>query len=68
LAQRSAFRVVIAGKALAAASVSYAGVTPGRPGLYQVKFQLPLQVALNPEIRVAIGDQESPPNLVLPLQ
>ena len=67
LAQRSAFRVVIAGKALAAASVSYAGVTPGRPGLYQVKFQLPLQVALNPEIRVAIGDHASPPNVRLPL-
>ncbi len=68
LAQRSDFRVMLAGKALAAASVSYAGVTPGRPGLYQVKFQLPLQVTHNPEIRVAIGDQESPRNLVLPLQ
>ena len=68
LAQLSDFRVMVAGKALPAARVSYAGVTPGRPGLYQVKFQLPLQVTLNPEIRVAIGDQVSPPNLVLPLQ
>jgi len=66
LAQLSDFRVMLAGKALSAASVSYAGMTPGRPGLYQVKFQLPLQISLNPEIRVAIGDQASPPKLVLP--
>jgi uncharacterized protein (TIGR03437 family) len=68
LVQRSDFRVMVAGKALAAPNVSYVGVTPGRPGLYQVKFQLPLQVSPNPEIRVAIGDQASPPNVVLPLQ
>jgi uncharacterized protein (TIGR03437 family) len=67
LAQPGGFHVLVAGKTLVPASVSYAGVTPGRPGLYQVKFQLPLQVIPNPEIRVAIGDQASPPNLRLPL-
>ena len=68
LAQPGEFHVMLAGKALAATSVSYAGASPGRPGLYQVKFHLPLQVIPNPEIRVAIGDQASPPNLRLPLQ
>jgi uncharacterized protein (TIGR03437 family) len=67
LAQLGAFHVLVAGKALAPTSVSYAGVTPGRPGLYQVKFKLPLQVIANPEIRVAIGDHASPPNVRLPL-
>ena len=67
LAQLSDFRVLVAGKALAPTSVSYAGVAPGHPGLYQAKFQLPLQVTSNPEIRVVIGDHASPPNIRLPL-
>jgi uncharacterized protein (TIGR03437 family) len=68
LAQLSAFRVLVAGTALGVTSVSYAGVTPGYPGLYQVKFNLPPHVLPNPEIRVAVGDQTSPANLKMPLQ
>ena len=50
------------------ASIDYAGVTPGSPGLYQVNVRLPKKVAVNPEIRLTIGDQSSPANMKLPVR
>jgi uncharacterized protein (TIGR03437 family) len=68
IAQLSDFHMTVAGATLASTSVDYVGVTPGTPGLYQVNFKLPEQVAPNPEIRIAIGDQSSPAGLKLPVQ
>jgi uncharacterized protein (TIGR03437 family) len=62
------FHMWVAGNALANTSIDYVGVTPGTPGLYQVNFKLPKQVASNPEIRIAIGDRSSPAGLKLPVQ
>jgi uncharacterized protein (TIGR03437 family) len=64
----SDLRVVVGGKILDSASIDYAGVTPGSPGLYQVNVRLPKQVAANPEIRLTIGDQSSPANMKLPVR
>lgn len=61
-------RVMVAGNALDAKSVQYAGVTPGTPGLYQVNLVLPAQLAPDPEIRIAIGTEVSPPGMKLPLR
>jgi len=68
IAQLSDFQVLVNGAALPRASILYAGVSPGPPGLYQVTFILPKSVTPNPEIRVAIGDQSSPPGVKLFLQ
>jgi uncharacterized protein (TIGR03437 family) len=68
IVQLSDFHLWVAGAALASTSVDYVGVTPGTPGLYQVNFKLPKQVASNPEIRIAIGSQSSPSGLKLPVQ
>jgi uncharacterized protein (TIGR03437 family) len=60
--------VLVAGTALDSASVFYAGVTPGIPGLYQINVRLPKPLAPNPEIRIVIGDQSSPAAMQLPVQ
>ncbi len=63
----SELRVLVAGTALDAKSIQYAGVTPGIPGLYQVNLVLPKQLAPNPEVRISIGAQVSPPGMRLPV-
>jgi uncharacterized protein (TIGR03437 family) len=61
-------QVLVAGVALAAQSVQYAGLTPGIPGLYQVNLVLPKQVTPDPEVRLAIGSQISPAGTKVPLR
>jgi uncharacterized protein (TIGR03437 family) len=64
----AAFHVLVNGVAVPGASVLYAGVVPYTPGLYQATFKLPKSVASNPEIRIEVSEQTSPPHLQLPLQ
>lgn len=61
----SDLRVIVGGKTLDSASIDYAGVTPGSPGLYQVNVKLPKQLAPNPEVLLTIGDRSSPANMTL---
>ena len=61
-------RVIVGGTTLDTASIHYAGVSPGSPGLYQVNVKLPKQLAPNPEIRLTIGDQSSAANMTLPVR
>lgn len=68
LTNLSDFQVLVNGTALAGPNVLYAGGAPGSPGLYQVTFKLPKPLAPNPEIRIAIGNQSSAPNVTLPVQ
>jgi uncharacterized protein (TIGR03437 family) len=58
--------VVLNNAPVDAGSVSYAGVTPGYAGLYQINLRLPDPLPKNPELRVWIGAQASPPSLTLP--
>jgi uncharacterized protein (TIGR03437 family) len=64
----SDLRVLVAGTALDSASIFYAGVTPGIPGLYQINLKLPKPLAPDPEIRIVFGDQSSPAAMQLPVQ
>ena len=64
----SELRVIVGGVTLDSASIDYAGVTPGSPGLYQVNVKLPKHLAPNPEIRLTIGDQSSPAKMTLPVR
>ena len=43
----------------------YAGLAPGFAGLYQINLKLPSDVPTNPEIRVVVGTDESPPLIQL---
>jgi uncharacterized protein (TIGR03437 family) len=59
------FRVLLDGAAVEPGRVGYAGLAPGYAGLYQINLKLPASVPVNPEIRIAIGEEISPPNLRL---
>lgn len=59
------FRILLDGAAVAPGRVGYAGLAPGYPGLYQINLKLPASVTVNPEIRIAIGEDISPPALRL---
>lgn len=66
IARAAEFRVFLDGDPLAAEQISYVGVAPGFAGLYQVNLKLPAELPPNPEIRVAVGDEISPPGFRLP--
>lgn len=67
LANLDKFRVLIDGQPLAPDRLSYAGVAPGYAGLYQINLQLPEELAENPEIQLAVGEQVSPLGVRLPV-
>jgi len=62
------FHVLVNGAALTGPSIVSVCSVPYTPGLYRAVFVLPKSVKPNPEIRIAVGEQTSPPNLKLPLQ
>ncbi len=61
-------RILLDGAAVDQSRVQYAGVTPGCAGLYQVNVRLPEGVGSDPEIRIAVGEQVSPPSLRVPVR
>src|SRR5207302_8911426 len=62
------FKVLLAGVAVDADAVAYAGIAPGFAGLYQINVRLPQSVTANPELRIGMGDALSRPDLRLPVQ
>jgi uncharacterized protein (TIGR03437 family) len=58
--------VFVAGTALDPQRIQYAGAAPGIPGVYLVTVRLPDRIPANPEVRLAMGDQTSPPSITLP--
>jgi uncharacterized protein (TIGR03437 family) len=62
----STFSVLIDGMAVDASAVEYAGLAPGYAGLYQINVQMPANLGANPEVRLAIGSNESVPKIYLP--
>jgi len=61
-------QVLLNGKAAPPGSIAYAGLAPGFAGLYQINLLVPSGLPPNPEIRISIGQQISPPLVLLPLQ
>ena len=62
------FSVYLDGKPMDPSKVLYAGLAPGWAGLYQIDLVLPADAGPDPEIRVAVGAQESVPGLKLAVQ
>jgi uncharacterized protein (TIGR03437 family) len=61
----SEMQILLNGVPQPAASINYAGVTPGFAGLYQINLQLPDVLPANPEIQIAFGAQASPATVLL---
>jgi uncharacterized protein (TIGR03437 family) len=61
----SSLEVLLNGTAIDPKTVSYAGLTPGFAGLYQVNLYLPGNCPPNPQIQLAIGQQASAPGIML---
>jgi uncharacterized protein (TIGR03437 family) len=61
----SQLQVLLDGQPIPAASILYAGITPGFSGLYQINLRLPVQIGATPELQIALGDQMSQGSLRL---
>lgn len=59
--------ILLNGKSLPSASITYAGIAPGFAGLYQVNVKLPASLPANPEIRVKVAGVTSAPKVYLPV-
>jgi uncharacterized protein (TIGR03437 family) len=65
ISARSQFTVLLNDKPVPDENVLYAGLTPGFAGLYQINCRLPAETPPNPEIRLRLPGQTSPPRLYL---
>lgn len=65
IARLAQFRIYLDGIPIDPARVSYAGLTPGTAGLYQVTFQLPDNAPENPELRLGLSEPLSDPGIRL---
>ena len=63
ISARAQFAVLLNGVPIPDADILYAGVTPGFAGLYQVNCRLPAETPVDPEIRLSLPGQTSPPRL-----
>ncbi len=68
LARFEELRVYLDGAPLERANILWAGISPGSAGLYQINLKLPEGIGPNPEIRVSVGGQITPPGLRLALK
>lgn len=60
-------KVMLNGNAIDPKLIAYAGLTPKYAGLYQINFYVPTESPPNPLIRVAMGQQMSAGNVMLPV-
>ena len=67
IANLSALEVGLNGVPVESPLILYAGITPGFAGLYQVNLFLPYDTPQDPEIRIRIGNQASPPGIHIPI-
>jgi uncharacterized protein (TIGR03437 family) len=65
ISARSQFAVLLNDAPIPDADILYAGVTPGFAGLYQINCRLPADTPVDPEIRLRLPGQTSPPRLHL---
>lgn len=60
-------QVLLAGVACPQSNILYVGLAPGFAGLYQINLVVPPLTPANPEVRVQVGPQISPPGTIIAL-
>jgi len=65
LAAMADFRVLLNGQAVPPGNIQYAGATPGFAGVFQINVALPDWIGTDPEIRIEMGENASPPGILL---
>ncbi|MEZ5355900.1 MAG: hypothetical protein R2762_24980 [Bryobacteraceae bacterium] len=65
IARAGEFRLWIDGASVPREAILYAGAAPGFAGLYQINLVLPSLVGARPTIRIAVGDDASPADVVV---
>jgi len=65
ISARPQFALLLNGQPVPDQNILYAGVTPGFAGLYQINCRLPDDTPADPEIRLSLLGQTSPPKLHL---
>jgi uncharacterized protein (TIGR03437 family) len=67
IAMLGQLQVLLDGQVVSDADILYAGITPGSPGVYQIKLRLPGDLVASPGLQVVMGDQMSQDALTLPV-
>jgi uncharacterized protein (TIGR03437 family) len=67
LERRAEFQVLLDGEPVSSDRILYAGVAPGFAGLYQINLRLPDATPANPEVRLKLGGETSPPGGGIPV-
>ena len=67
LERLSEFQVLLNEEPVNSDRIAYAGVAPGFAGLYQINLRMPGPSA-NPEVRLKLGSETSPPGGLLPFR
>jgi len=68
IANLSSLQVSLAGVPVPPGYISYAGVSPGSAGLYQINLAVPANLPADPQILVTVAGQTSAAGLKLPVQ
>jgi uncharacterized protein (TIGR03437 family) len=68
IVRQSEFRVLLNGTAVPPERIAYVGLAPLCAGLYQINLLLPSDADPDPEVRIALGSEISPPGTRLHLR
>ena len=68
ISRRREFEVFLDGQPVDDAMVHYVGAAIGLLGVYQIDLELPASVGRDPEIRIRLGGEISPPGVRLPVK
>jgi uncharacterized protein (TIGR03437 family) len=66
--RRKDFRLLLDGVAVDDSRITYVGAAPGYWDVYQINLLVPPEAGDNPEIRISLAGEISPPGVYLPLK
>jgi uncharacterized protein (TIGR03437 family) len=65
IVRRSDLRILLSGQEIGQERVGYAGIMPEFPAFYEIRLTLPEEMPSDPELKVCLGENCSPPGVIL---